>query len=44
MKKRFFTGFLVGFLLFVAINLLAAHLLSILGLWPAVRLRHGPLR
>ena len=32
MKKRFFTGFLVGFLLFVAINLLAAHLLSDCGL------------
>ena len=32
MKKRFFIGFLVGFLLFVAINLLAAHLLSDCGL------------
>ena len=32
MKKRFFTGFLVGLLLFVAINLLAAHLLSDCGL------------
>jgi hypothetical protein len=32
MKKRFFPGFLVGFLLFVAINLLAAHLFSDCGL------------
>jgi ABC-type antimicrobial peptide transport system permease subunit len=32
MKKRFFIGFLVGFFLFVAINLLAAHLLSDCGL------------
>jgi hypothetical protein len=28
MKNRFFIGFLVGFFLFVAINLLAAHLIS----------------
>ena len=40
MKKQFFTGFLVGLLLFVAINLLAAHLLSDCGLPSVIGMGH----